>query len=211
VDLSALGSSDLGAVFIDYLHGKCSCHRQEFFQPRQLTHLVDDLRELAQAEVGQLPLESIPVDLGVLIADIAFIYEPLAEAQGIELRTEVSEGLPLMQGDRARLIQCLQNLLNTAFRHTEEEGTVSLTLQSQDDILEISVSDTGAGISAEHLPFVFDRFYRVDPARACETGGTGLGLAITRAIIEHHGGTISAKSAGAGKGSVFTVKLPAAM
>jgi len=181
---------------------------QLYDQTRQLTHLVDDLRELAQAEARQLLLEIAPVDLAVLIMDAATVYEPLAEAHGIELRPQILEGLPLIQGDRARLMQCLQNLLNNAFRHTPAGGVVILSLQKSAETLEISVSDTGVGVPPEHLPFVFDRFHRVDPARARETGGTGLGLAITRAIIENHGGTISAESAGEGQGSKFTLELP---
>jgi len=181
---------------------------QLYDQTRQLTRLVDDLRDLAQAEAKQLPLEMLPVDLTVLVADVAAIYEPLAEAQHIELQTRISEGVPLIQGDRARLMQCLQNLLNNAFRHTPEEGVITLALKKDADHLEICVSDTGLGILSEHLSHVFDRFYRIDPARARETGGTGLGLAITRAIIENHGGTISAESAGEGQGSSFTIRFP---
>jgi two-component system sensor histidine kinase BaeS len=106
------------------------------------------------------------------------------------------------------LMQCLQNLLNNAFRHTPAGGVVTLSVQQQEKILEVSVQDSGSGIAPEHLLHVFDRFYRVDPARARETGGTGLGLAITRAIIQNHGGTISAVSAGEGQGSTFTISLP---
>jgi signal transduction histidine kinase len=181
---------------------------QLYDQTRQLTHLVDDLRELAQAEARQLPLEIIPVDLSVLASDVAAIYESIAEVQQIQLQTRISKGLPLIQGDRARLMQCLQNLLNNAFRHTPAGGVVTLSVQQQEKILEVSVQDSGSGIAPEHLPHVFDRFYRVDPARARETGGTGLGLAITRAIIQNHGGTISAVSAGEGQGSTFTISLP---
>jgi signal transduction histidine kinase len=181
---------------------------QLYDQTRQLTHLVDDLRELAQAEARQLPLEMIPVDLSVLASDVAAIYESIAEVQQIQLQTRISKGLPLIQGDRARLMQCLQNLLNNAFRHTPAGGVVTLSVQQQEKILEVSVQDSGSGIAPEHLPHVFDRFYRVDPARARETGGTGLGLAITRAIIQNHGGTISAVSAGEGQGSTFTISLP---
>jgi signal transduction histidine kinase len=181
---------------------------QLYDQTRQLTHLVDDLRELAQAEARQLPLEMIPVDLSVLASDVAAIYESIAEVQQIQLQTRISKGLPLIQGDRARLMQCLQNLLNNAFRHTPAGGVVTLSVQQQEKILEVSVQDSGSGIAPEHLLHVFDRFYRVDPARARETGGTGLGLAITRAIIQNHGGTISAVSAGEGQGSTFTISLP---
>ena len=183
---------------------------QLYDQTRQLTHLVDDLRELAQAEARQLPLEMIPIDLTVLAADVAAIYESIAETQGIQLQTRISEGLPLVRGDRSRLMQCLQNLLNNAFRHTPAGGVVTLSAQQNEKMLEISVQDSGSGIAPEHLPHVFDRFYRVDQARARETGGTGLGLAITRAIIENHGGTVSAASAGEGYGSTFTISLPLA-
>jgi len=183
---------------------------QLYDQTRQLTHLVDDLRELAQAEAKQLPLEMLPVDLAVLVTNVAAIYEPLAESQKIELHTWISEGLPLIQGDRARLMQCLQNLLNNAFRHTPEGGLITMALKMEANYLGISISDTGSGIPPGHLSHVFDRFYRVDSARARETGGTGLGLAITRAIVENHGGEISVESEGAGKGSKFTVKLPVA-
>ena len=105
-------------------------------------------------------------------------------------------------------MQCLQNLLNNAIRHTPAGGQVILTLEQKSETLEISVRDSGSGISPEHLPHIFDRFYRADPACTRETGGTGLGLAITRAIIENHRGTILAESPVADQGSTFTVQLP---
>lgn len=176
-------------------------------QTRQLTHLVDDLRELAQAEAQQLPLNLISVDLAELVVEVAAIYEPIADSSRIELQTQISEGLPPIQGDRTRLMQCLQNLLNNAIRYTSEGDTVTLSLWANADCAHLQITDTGTGISPEHLPFVFDRFYRADPARTRETGGTGLGLAITRAIIENHGGEILVESEGEGKGSAFTVRL----
>jgi signal transduction histidine kinase len=181
---------------------------QLYDQTRQLTHLVDDLRELAQAEAQQLPMEMVRVDLKDLINDMAAIYEPLAENQGIELQTQISNELSFVRGDRTRLIQCLQNLLNNAFQHTPAGGSVIISLEPQGDFLHLSIMDTGSGIAPEHLPHVFDRFYRADPARARQTGGTGLGLAVTRAIIANHGGEISVQSEGEGKGSGFTVVLP---
>jgi signal transduction histidine kinase len=181
---------------------------QLYDQTRQLTHLVDDLRILAQAEAQQLPMQKNIIDFGALIAEIAVIYEPLAENQGISMEMEISEGLYSVRGDRARLIQCLQNLLNNAIRHTPSGGNVSISLQKQADLLLLVVSDTGSGIAPERLPYLFERFYRADPARARQTGGTGLGLAITRAIIINHGGNITAESEGEGKGCRFIVKLP---
>jgi signal transduction histidine kinase len=184
-------------------------------QTRQLSRLVDDLRELAQAEARQLPLERTDVDLAALANDVTGMYAPIAEAAGIELRTQISEGLPAIWGDRARLTQCLQNLLNNAIRHTAvtpsgpnpEGGVVTLTLNRDAENLELRVADTGSGIDPAQLPHVFDRFYRADPARARETGGTGLGLAITRAIVQVHGGEIFAESEGEGKGSTFVIRF----
>jgi signal transduction histidine kinase len=177
-------------------------------QTRQLTHLVDDLRELAQAEARQLPMEMALIDLGELVSEAVAIYEPLAESQDIELKAQIEGDLPAILGDRARLLQCLQNLLNNAFRHTPAGGRINLSLATQADLIQMNITDTGSGIPGEHLPHVFDRFYRADPARTRQTGGSGLGLAVTRAIIANHGGEIAAQSDGEGKGSRFTVKLP---
>lgn len=184
-------------------------------QTRQLSHLVDDLRELAQAEARQLALEMTDVDLAVLAKDVTEMYAPITEAAGIELHTEISEGLPTIRGDRARLMQCLQNLLNNAIRYTAtapsgpnpEGSRVTLTLNGDAENLELRVSDTGSGIDPAHLPHVFDRFYRADPARTRETGGAGLGLAITRAIVQVHGGEIMAESEGEGRGSAFVIRF----
>lgn len=177
-------------------------------QTRQLSNLVDDLRELAQAEADQLPLEMHPLDPNLLVEDIAKMYQPAADADGITLHTTLQSDLSEIRGDRGRLTQSLQNILNNAFRHTPKGGTVSITTSKEGDFLKITVSDTGNGIDAEHLPRVFDRFYRADPARTRHTGGSGLGLAITKAILNAHGGDINAQSAGIGKGAEFVITLP---
>lgn len=176
-------------------------------QTRQLSHLVDDLHELALAEARQLPLQKISVDVKLLLEETAAAYAPIAEAEGIVLHADLSEGL-LIQGDRARLMQCLHNLLSNAIRHTPLGGVVTVASRQMGEAVEIRVGDTGSGIAPEHLPHVFDRFYRADPARSRQTGGAGLGLAITRAIIEAHGGQISAVSEGLGLGSEFIIQLP---
>ena len=181
---------------------------QLYDQTRQLSRLVDDLHQLAQAEAGQLNLKTADVDMASILANVAGIYAPLAEAAGIELSTRSTEGLPPIRGDRARLTQCLQNLLINALRFTPAGGKVIVTLDRNPDHITLQVDDTGAGMMPEHLPYVFDRFYRADPARSRETGGTGLGLAITRAIIEAHKGEISAHSDGEGLGCTFTIRLP---
>ena len=181
---------------------------QLYDQTRHLSRLVDDLRELAQAEAHQLDLDMGPVDMRSLVADVVTAYQPMAEVAGVQLQTESAADLPGIDGDRSRLIQCLQNLLNNAMRYTPAGGQVNLRLQAIDQNLVLIIRDSGAGIPPEHLPHVFDRFYRADPARARGTGGTGLGLAITRAIIRAHGGEIKAESPGRGQGSTFTIHMP---
>jgi signal transduction histidine kinase len=183
---------------------------QLYDQTRQLSRLVDDLHKLAQADAGQLHLEMADVDMVSLLADVAGIYHPIAEAAGVEFETRSTDELPLIRGDQARLTQCLQNLLINALQYTPAGGKVIVTLDGNPDYIILQVDDTGAGIMPEHLPYVFDRFYRVDPARSRETGGTGLGLAITRAITEAHKGEITAHSDGEGLGSTFTLQLPTA-
>jgi signal transduction histidine kinase len=181
---------------------------QLYDQTRQLIRLVDDLRLLAQAEANQLPLDMTEVDMAALVNSVTGTYTPMLESVSIELQTRFPENLPTIQGDRDRLTQCLQNLLNNAVRFTPKGGCITLELDEIDMGLGLTVADTGIGITPEHLPHVFDRFYRSDQARTRETGGTGLGLAITRAIIESHGGKISAYSEGSGKGSSFILHLP---
>jgi two-component system OmpR family sensor kinase len=177
-------------------------------QTRHLSRLVDDLRELAQAEANQLPLNVTTVDLITLTNETASIYAPIIEAEGLALRLELEDRVPTVQGDRARLAQCLQNLLNNAIHHTPRGGEITVELTYGAEQVQLRVRDTGRGIAAEHLPHILDRFYRADPARGRDTGGTGLGLAIVRAIVEAHGGKVTAASKGIGQGSTFTIQLP---
>jgi signal transduction histidine kinase len=176
---------------------------------RFLSRLVNDLHELAQAEAGQLPLHRQEADLAHLVKLSAETFRPSAEAKGVSLQTELPADLPPLQVDEARLRQVLQNLLVNALRHTPAGGTITLSLEPEPDLVRLVVADTGEGIPAEHLPYVFDRFYRADPARSRDRGGAGLGLAIARAIVEAHGGQISVTSTGmSGEGSTFTIQLP---
>lgn len=173
-----------------------------------LTHLIDDLRELAQAEAHQLSLAMTEVDVASLVKDTAVPYKPIAAEKSITLRTELLGALPLIQADQARLRQCLLNLLDNALRYTPEAGTITVQAEQVGQMVALRVIDNGAGIALEHLPHVFDRFYRTDAARSREQGGSGLGLAIVRAIVEAHGGTVTAVSDGLGKGTTFTITLP---
>jgi len=121
----------------------------------------------------------------------------------------VPDHLPVVQADSARLTQVLHNLLTNALRHTPDGAIISLQAGHDESNLWVSVRDTGEGIAPEHLSHVFDRFYRIDPARTRAAGGAGLGLAIARAIVEAHRGQISAASDGVpGHGSTFTIHLP---
>jgi two-component system OmpR family sensor kinase/two-component system sensor histidine kinase BaeS len=184
-------------------------------QTRLLGRLVDDLRELAQAETGQLQLNLAPIDLAKLVQDTAATFGPVAEAAEITLSVESPDRLASVQADAARMGQVLHNLLDNALRHTPAGGTITLRAgceehpQNEGAYCWLAVQDTGDGISAEDLPHVFDRFYKADRARSRATGGAGLGLAIVRAIVEAHGGQISVASDGVpGQGSTFTVRLP---
>lgn len=181
-------------------------------ETRLLSRLVNDLHELAQAEAGQLRLNRQTTDLADLVQSTAAAFSPAAEAKGVTLSTQVALDLPLVTADPARLTQVLHNLLANALRHTPSGGTISLRAGCElgkESQVWLAVQDSGEGISFRDLPHVFDRFYRADPARSRATGGAGLGLAIVRAIVEAHGGRVSAVSDGTpGHGSTFTVQLP---
>ena len=176
---------------------------------RLLSRLVNDLHELAQAEARQLPLDLEETSLSQLAATTAETFRPSAEAKGVRLITELPAELPAVRIDAARMTQVLQNLLANALRHTPAEGTITIRTEAVAAAVQLAIADTGDGIPPEHLPHIFDRFYRTDPARSRDRGGAGLGLAIARAIIEAHGGQIAVASEGVpGKGSTFTIHLP---
>lgn len=132
------------------------------------------------------------------------------DAKDVTLNWQIPSDLPPVMADPVRLTQALHNLLDNALRHTPTGGTISLRAGCDDGDMWLAVQDSGEGIAAEDLPRVFDRFYRADPARSRATGGAGLGLAIVRAIVEAHGGRVSAASQGVpGHGCSFTLRLPA--
>ena len=177
-------------------------------QTRHLTTIVDDLHVLAQAEAHQMPLDRQPADIAILVKETTGTFEAVARAQDIQLKVELLGSIPSWEVDADRFRQALGNLLSNALRHTPGGGQIAVTVQQENQALCISVRDTGAGMKPEQLIQVFDRFYRSDEVRSRDQGGTGLGLAITRAIIEAHGGQISAASPSPGQGSTFTISLP---
>jgi histidine kinase len=176
----------------------------------RLQHLVEDLQELSRAEAGQLPIHRREVAVRDLVESAAARLRPQFETKGVSLASEVVTGLPLILVDPDRMGQVLTNLLGNALQYTPEGGTVTVRAGGENGSVAITVVDTGIGIPAEHLPHVFDRFYRVDRSRTRASGGSGIGLTIVRHLVEAHGGSIRAESAGAGHGSTFTVTLPAA-
>lgn len=179
-------------------------------QVDQLTLLTTLLLELTRAESGRVAMKRESIDLRDLVRDAAGFLGVLAEEAHVRIALDLPATPVTVMGDWTMLRQALVNLLNNAIKHSPAGATVRLACQAHDDWVEISVSDQGEGIAAEHLPHVFDRFYRVDAARSRrdgKRGGFGLGLAFARWAVEAHGGRIAAQSA-PGQGSVFRIMLP---
>ncbi len=174
-----------------------------------LLHLVEDLHTLSLADAGELPLKRQPVELQPLLERVAYLYQHAATQAAVTLSVQVPPDLPTVNGDVEQLARVLGNLVSNALRHTPATGAVTLVAYQTSAALVIEVTDTGCGIPAEHLPNVFERFYRADEARHQTTGGSGLGLAIVRSIIEAHGGQIRVTSS-VGAGCTFTISLPLA-
>jgi two-component system, OmpR family, phosphate regulon sensor histidine kinase PhoR len=175
-------------------------------EAERLDLLTRDLLDLSRVERGALDVE--PVDLVGLVKEVVGGYADRAEERRIKLSTEVEPGVAL-RGDRAQLGLLLSNLIDNALRYTPAKGAVCVRLNAAESRAVLQVHDTGQGIPAGELSRVFERFYRVDKARARQTGGTGLGLAIVRHVAEAHGGTVRVDSE-LGRGSTFTVALPVA-
>jgi signal transduction histidine kinase len=175
-----------------------------------LQRLVIDLQDLAQAEAGQLTLVRQPTELGGIVEQAITMLRPQAEARSVGLNTDLPDNLPLVDVDPERVGQILRNLLNNAVAHTPEGGQVTVTASSAGPQVRVTVRDTGSGIAPEHLPYVFDRFYRADRSRSRQTGGAGLGLAIVKQLVAAHGGEVFVESA-PGQGTAFSFTLPVAL
>jgi len=179
-------------------------------EAKRLQRLVADLQELSRVEAGQVPLHPHRVEVREVVEAAAARLRPQFDEKGIDLRIDAATGLPPILADPDRIAQVLTNLLGNALQYTPRGGRVEVRLRPLNGAVGIAVSDTGLGIPPEHLPHVFDRFYRVDRSRARASGGSGIGLTIVRHLVEAHGGSVRAESAGPGKGSTFTVTLPTA-
>jgi signal transduction histidine kinase len=176
-----------------------------------LTRLVNDLQELALAEAGQLKLVLQPTAVEQIVSQVVSVMQPTAASKGLTLQTDLQHGLPPVMADAGRVAQVLQNLANNAMSCTPAGGTITVTarLGASAAEVQLSVRDTGIGIAPEHLPYVFDRFYRVDQSRTRATGGAGLGLTIVKQLVEAHGSHVWAEST-LGQGSTFAFTLPVA-
>jgi heavy metal sensor kinase len=172
----------------------------------RLTRLTEQLLALAREDARTAQQAQQSVDLAALVRDAVETMRPLAEAKSIRLGQHGSDALP-MHGDAARLRQVFYNLLDNAIKYTPEGGEIEVSLGRRAGEAMVVLRDTGIGIPAEHLPHVFERFYRVDKGRSRAEGGTGLGLSIAQSIVTAHGGRIELEST-PGRGTVCTVTLP---
>ena len=176
-------------------------------ESERLGRLISDLLALARGDEGKTPFEMEKVPLCLVAEAVAANAETLAHERGVFLHVEIDEPVTV-QGDEARLIQVIMNLLDNAIRYTNSGGCVTLRIEAVDEQARLTVKDAGIGIGPEHLPHIFERFYRVDSARThSREGGNGLGLAIAEWIVRAHQGSISVESQ-VGQGSTFTVTLP---
>jgi histidine kinase len=176
----------------------------------RLQRLIEDLELLSRVEAGQLPVVARRTALRQVIEEVAAQFEPLFATNQVTLRLELDERLPDVWADPDRIDQVLINVLSNAYRYTPAGGIVTLRAADAGQMVIVAVRDTGVGIAAEHLPHIFERFYRVDKSRARQSGGNGIGLAIARHIVYAHGGEIWAESEGQGKGTSFYFTLPLA-
>ncbi len=176
-------------------------------QSERLSRLVDQLLDLSKLESGDVPLQLESVELGPLVRRIGSEVEMARSGRAVQLDEEIAPGLPPVQADRERLHQVLFNLLDNAYRFSPQGGVVTVRAMRSNGSCEVSVEDRGPGIPAEHLPLVFERFYRVDQSRSRDDGGTGIGLAIARSIVEAHGGRIWAENGPVGARFRFVLPM----
>ena len=180
-------------------------------QTVRLSRLADDISEVSRAEEGQLPVELRPIAVHDLLESTLQEWEERFLTAGVTLRLQVTvRRSPTITADPQRISQVLGNLLNNALRHTSPGGTVTLTATAHGGTVEIAVADDGEGFTAEDGSRLFERFFRADSARTRENSGSGIGLTISRALVDAHGGAITAASEGPGRGATFTIRLPRA-
>ena len=168
--------------------------------------LVAEMLELSRLETGQTPLHLVPLDLHALVNATVDRFRPMASASGVKLTGRVDSDVPFVNADHSKIEMVLGNLLNNSLRATQSDDLIRITASKDNDRVWLGVTDTGLGILPEHLPHIFERFYKADPSR--RDGGTGLGLAISKHIVQAHGGVIEAES-NPGQGTTIRFTLPA--
>jgi two-component system heavy metal sensor histidine kinase CusS len=203
-------TSLLGRTQVMLLHERSAEEYREALESsveeiERLSRLVVDMLFLAQADSAHAALEREEIDLRHEVETLFEFFAIGCEERGVALRVH---GEARACGDRGMLRRALSNLLSNAIRHSPDGARVDVTLERGANEARATVTDQGAGIAPEHLPRVFDRFYRADPSRTRDSGGTGLGLAIVKSIVTMHGGTVSASS-DPRKATSFTISLPA--
>ena len=174
------------------------------------TRLIDDLLDVTRIMAGKLRLDVAPIDMPAVITTTVESARPGADSKGVQLHTLVEPDAGTVRGDAARIQQVTWNLLSNAIKFTPTGGQVHVRLRRDGSNLEMTVEDTGLGIAPEFLPYVFERFRQADQSTTRSQTGLGLGLAIVRHLVELHGGSIEAASAGIGQGASFVVRLPIA-
>ena len=179
-------------------------------QTARLRRLAEDIALVSRAEEGQLPLHTVPVSPNELVTTAVHAARPSYDNGGVKLTTRFAPQPPSVSADPERLAQVLAGLLSNALRHTPPGGQVTVSTETAGPGVTITVTDTGEGIAPEHLPHIFERFYRADTARDQAHGGSGIGLTIARALVTAHGGALTAASDGPGTGAQFTITVPGA-
>jgi PAS domain S-box-containing protein len=174
-----------------------------------LIKLVSDVLDTSRIVTGKLRLEHAPFDLGDIVREALDTQRHAVQAKRLHLHTHIEENVRMV-GDSDRLRQVVWNLLSNATKFTPPEGRINVDLRRQGSTIRLEVRDTGMGIAREHLPLVFQRFWQAEAGISREFGGLGLGLALARHLVELHGGSIYAESAGPGHGTLFVVTLPTA-
>jgi CheY-like chemotaxis protein len=175
---------------------------------RLQTQLISDLLDVSRIVSGKLRLDMQSVDLASVIDAAVETVQHTADQKGVVIDCQLDTSIGPIAGDPARLQQVVWNLLSNALKFTATGGRVRIVLRRTGSQAEIIVEDNGAGIRPDFLPYVFDRFQQADASRTRRFGGLGLGLSIVRSLVESHGGTVQAASAGEGKGAIFTIGLP---
>jgi signal transduction histidine kinase len=192
------------------LEGETAAHALEVIErnARAQSQLIEDLLDISRIATGKLRLDVRLVDLAPIVEAALDAMRPGAQAKSIQLAAKLDRGVGPVYGDADRLRQVVLNLLTNAIKFTGVGGTVDVSLAGAGAHAEITVTDTGQGIAADVLPFVFDRFRQADSSSTRAQGGLGIGLALVKNLTELHGGAVGAESAGTGRGATFRIRLP---